>query len=60
MESVASSPVEEWTEERLVKIMEGYKAKNIYNTDETRFQPNKALSLKEDPHDGWKNSNINI
>lgn len=58
--SVASSPVEEWTEERLVKIMEGYKAKNIYNTDETRFRPDKALSLKEDPCNGRKNSDINI
>lgn len=52
--------MEEWTEEQLVKIMEGYKAKNIYNTDETRLRPNKALSLKEDPCDGRKNSNINI
>jgi hypothetical protein len=37
MKSVATTPVEEWTEEQLVKIMEGYKAKNIYNTDETRL-----------------------
>lgn len=52
--------MEEWAEERLVKIIEGNKAKNIYNTDVTKFWPNEALSLKEDPCDGRKNSDINI
>jgi hypothetical protein len=49
-----------WKKEQLLKIIEGYKPKNIYNADETglsfRLLPNKILSLKGDPCSGVRNS----
>jgi hypothetical protein len=50
--------VEEWRKEQLLKIMEGYKAKNICSAAESRLifrlPPNKTLSLKVDPCNGGK------
>jgi hypothetical protein len=52
--------VELWRKEQLLKIIEGYEPKNIYNADETglffRLPVNKTLSLKGDPCSGGKNS----
>jgi hypothetical protein len=46
--------------EQLLKITDGYKAKGIYNADETglffRLPPNKTLSLKVDPCNSRNNS----
>jgi hypothetical protein len=62
--SVDSSTVEEWRKEQLLKIIEGYKPKNIYNADETellfRLPTNETVSLKGDPCNGGKNSKKRI
>jgi hypothetical protein len=58
--SVDSSTVGQWRKEKLLKIIEGYEPKNIYNADETelffRLPPNKTISLKRESCNGGKNS----
>jgi len=53
--------VVEWTKERALKIVEGYKPKNIYNADETglccRLPLNKMVTWKVD---GGNNSEERI
>jgi hypothetical protein len=51
--------------EKVLKIIEGYEPKNIYNAEETglffRLPPNiTRQSLKEDPCKGGKNSEVRI
>ena len=57
--SVDPEEVSDWLE-KLKHICEGYKVKNIYNTDETgllfRVLPNKTLSFKGEKCRGGKNS----
>jgi hypothetical protein len=51
-----SSTVGEWRKEQLLKIINGYEYKNIYNAGETglfsRLPLNKTLSLKGNPWNG--------
>jgi hypothetical protein len=55
--------LQQWGECRkgqLLKIIGGAEHKNTHNSDETglfyKLPPNKTLSLKGDPCNGWKNS----
>jgi hypothetical protein len=54
----------EWRKEQLLKIIEGYEPKNIYNADETglffMLPPNKILSLKGNLCSGGRNSKERI
>jgi hypothetical protein len=56
--------VKEWRKEQLLKIIECYEPKNIYNADETglffTLPPNKKLSLKGDHCNGGRNSKERI
>ena len=49
--------VEDWRNEHLLRIFDGYKPENIHNADETglflRLPPNKMLNLKGNLH-WWK------
>jgi hypothetical protein len=56
--------VGEWRKEQLLKIIEGYEPKNIYNADETglffRLPTNETMSLNEDPCYDGKNAEERI
>jgi hypothetical protein len=64
VECVASSTMEDWRREQLLKITEVYKPKNIYNTEGTglffSLPPNKTLILKGDSCHGGNNSHKRI